>query len=260
MGRMAANKPEPGFVLNLMKRRSETPLQTIERHVALHPELKGVRMTYAGRLDPMAEGVLVVLGGDKNNERDAYTGLDKDYEFEFMLGVETDTHDLLGKITGERGGAEKVGRVDVEKALSRYVGAFEQSYPAYSSKVVDGKQLFEHARAGRAVVLPKHEVTVAKLELVSSRAVPRDEFAAALRRDIDAVKGDFRQKETLALWEEWVEGAPATLTVYKARVSCGSGFYVRQLVSDVGRDLGTGAVTVSIKRTRVGGFTIEDSI
>lgn len=257
---MAAKKAEPGFVLNLMKRKSETPLQTIERYVAAHPELKGVRMTYAGRLDPMAEGVLVVLGGDKNLERDAYTGLDKDYEFEFVLGVETDTHDLLGKITGERGGAEKVGRADIEKALSHYIGAFEQSYPIYSSKVVDGKQLFEYARAGKAVVLPKHGVTVAKLELVSSREVSKADFAAALHRDIDAVKGDFRQKETLALWDEWLEAAPETLVVYKAGVSCGSGFYVRQLVSDVGRDLGTGAVTVSIKRTRVGDFKIEGSI
>ena len=255
-----AKAPVPGFVLNLLKRRSETPLQTVERYAAAHPELTGAKMTYAGRLDPMAEGVLVVLGGEKNKEREAYTGLDKDYEFEFVLGVETDTNDLLGRITDRKGGADVVSRGAVEAALKKYVGTFEQPYPAYSSKVVGGVPLFEYARLGKPVAEQKHVVTVTSLELLSERRVPRAEFFAMVRRDVGAVKGDFRQGPTVEIWNEYEKEAPESLVVYKARVSCGSGFYVRQLVSDVGRDLGTGAVTVTIKRTRVGEFKIEDSI
>ncbi|HEU0080880.1 MAG TPA: hypothetical protein VFQ72_02555 [Candidatus Paceibacterota bacterium] len=254
-------------VLNLYKRRSETPLQTLERYASAHPAFKKVKMTYAGRLDPMAEGVLVALTGDKNKERDAYTGLDKDYEFEFVLGVETDTHDILGKIVKKNG--EKTKNIqsqdrekEVAEALAKYVGTFMQKYPAYSSKVVDGKQLFDLARQGKidSIVLPEHQVTVAKLELLGKRAISAADFKTYLHQSIEALTGDFRQAEILALWDAYIASAeaPRDFVVYRARVTCGSGFYVRQLVSDIGRDLGTGAVTVSILRTRVGALKVND--
>jgi tRNA pseudouridine55 synthase len=178
-----------------------------------------------------------------------------------LLGVETDTHDVLGKIVSTKPvGPESANDDDIRKALARYVGSFKQAYPTYSSKVVDGKPLFDYARQGRNVVLPMHEVSVARSELVSSRSVLRDDFWKQIKKDIDSVKGDFRQKEILALWESYIEGAPQEIRIYTARVTCGSGFYVRQLVSDIGRDLGCGAVTTSILRTRVGEFRLEDSI
>lgn len=248
-------------VLNIYKRHGETPLQALERYVALRPEYKGVKMTYAGRLDPMAEGVLVLLTGEKNKEREVYTGLPKEYEFEFMLGVTTDTYDLLGKVTSTKE-VRGISEGDVVRELKKYEGTFEQSYPAYSSKVVDGKQLFEYARAGTIgkIVLPKHSVTVEKVSLESTRTLSREDFLKETVRAIESVTGDFRQKEIVTLWKKYAETAPETLTVYKARVSCGSGFYVRQLVSDVGNALGTGAVTCRILRTRVGEYRIEDSI
>lgn len=248
-------------VLNIYKRYGETPLQALERYVAIHPEYKGVKMTYAGRLDPMAEGVLVVLTGEKNKEREAYTGLPKEYEFEFICGVETDTHDLLGKIASTSKSTMPAAEA-VRAALEKYVGTFEQAYPAYSSKVVAGKQLFEYARGGtlHTITLPKHSVTVMSIELDSVRSVARDEFLQSTRSAIESVQGDFRQKEILALWEKYRETAPEKITIYKVRVSCGSGFYVRQLVSDMGRDLGMGAVTSHILRTRVGDFRLEDSV
>ncbi len=248
-------------VLNLYKRKSETPLQTIERYIAAHPEYTKVKMTYAGRLDPMAEGLLLVLSGEKNKERDTYTGMDKDYEFEFMLGVDTDTHDVLGKILSV---SEKDAKVaDVKRALSIYVGTFRQKYPAYSSKVVNGLPLFDYARRGKidSIVRPEHDVTVAKLELIGERVVSKDNLWKEIEEDVKAVKGDFRQKETLDDWGEYFNSVEKeSFTIYKAKVSCGSGFYVRQLVCDLGKDLGTGAVTKSILRTRVGEYKLEDSV
>lgn len=255
-------------VLNLYKRRSETPLQTIERYVARHTRYVNLKMTYAGRLDPMAEGLLLVLSGEKNKEREKYTGLDKDYEFEFILGVETDTYDVLGKIVAHQDvkkvdGTALLSEETVAKALSTYKGTFVQKYPAYSSKVIDGVPLFDLARKGKmaGVVLPEHEVTVQSIALTGSYVVHAVDFQKTITDAISAVTGDFRQADILALWNTYfAEQAPATITVYKARVSCGSGFYVRQLVSDIGRDLGVGAVTTAIVRTRVGEYTIKDSV
>ncbi len=251
-------KPVVSEVFNLFKKKSDTPLQTIERFITMNPKYNGVKMTYAGRLDPMAEGVLIVLAGEKNKERDAYTGLDKDYEFEFILGVETDTYDVLGKIVSHSTIPE-IALKDVQKAVKKYVGTFEQAYPAYSSKVVDGVPLFDIARQGKIgeVTLPTHTVTASKIEITGTRTISRDAFKAEIIKSIGFVKGDFRQEETIALWKEYLEGpAPETLTIYTGKLSCGSGFYVRQLVSDLGRDLGTKAVTTAILRTRVGEFKL----
>lgn len=252
-------KPVVSEVFNLFKKKSDTPLQTIERFITMNPKYKGVKMTYAGRLDPMAEGVLIVLAGEKNKERDAYTGLDKDYGFEFMLGVETDTYDVLGKIVSHAP-VKDVSLKEVQKVAKKYVGTFEQAYPAYSSKVIDGTPLFDLARQGKmdGVVLPTHNVTISKLEITGIRTVSKEDFKKEIIKSIGFVKGDFRQEETISLWKEYFEtSAPDTITLYKGELSCGSGFYVRQLVSDLGKDLGTKAVTTGILRTRVGDFKLE---
>lgn len=251
-------------VLNLYKKKSETPLQTIERFVSAHPEFKKAKMTYAGRLDPMAEGLLLVLSGEKNKERESYTGLGKDYEFEFILGVDTDTHDVLGLCDrAQAGNRTEASEEDIRAALKKYTGAFKQRYPAYSSKVVNGIPLFDYARRGKieSIVRPEHEVTVAKLEFVGSRAVSKEALWKDIETSVKAVHGDFRQKDILKGWQEFFDGTDKSeFTIYKAKVSCGSGFYVRQLVSDLGKDLGTGAVTISILRTRVGEYKLAESI
>ncbi len=246
-------------VIILYKNKSDTPLQTIERFVTMHPEYKDSPLTYAGRLDPMAEGVLVVLSGEKNKEREAYTGLDKDYTFEFILGVSTDSHDMLGKITDTAVDlGQKVTLDQIREKALVYTGTFEQEYPPYSSKVVNGRSLFEYARTGTlgTITLPKHTVTVNKLVITGSRTLSREAFEKENRRAISFVKGDFRQEEILALWDTYFKTqSPETITIYRGEVSCGSGFYVRKLVSDIGRDLGCGAVTTTIIRTRVGEYT-----
>jgi tRNA pseudouridine55 synthase len=262
------SKEKPaGFdgVLNIYKKKAKTPLQAMERFVMQHPEYKGTTLTYAGRLDPMAEGVLVILCGEKNKERGAYTSLDKDYEFEFILGVETDTFDILGKIVRATGKGEgkSVSEKDVAAALKKYVGRFEQKYPPFSSKTVDGVPLHELARSGTLVEsnLPTHQVEAKSIELLGSSAMSKEELRKHIFESIKWLEGDFRQEEILAKWAEYLDSpeSPSGFIAFKARISCGSGFYVRQLVADIGRDLGVGAVTISILRTRVGPYTLAES-
>ena len=83
----------------LQKKKGETPLECLERYRALHPELAKEKMTYAGRLDPMAEGELLILIGGECKEKEKYLGLDKEYEVDVLFGFKTDTGDVLGKVT-----------------------------------------------------------------------------------------------------------------------------------------------------------------
>lgn len=89
-------------VLTLYKPVGATPLDVLYELQERNPGYKDVRLAYAGRLDPMAEGLLLVLVGDECKRRDHYQKLDKIYEFEVLFGVSTDTYDILGKITSTK--------------------------------------------------------------------------------------------------------------------------------------------------------------
>src|SRR3712207_2873397 len=83
-------------ILNIYKPVGFTPLEMITALLKEFPEYKDKKIGYAGRLDPLAHGVLLLMIGDATKQRKDYLGLDKMYEFEVLFGVETDTYDLLG--------------------------------------------------------------------------------------------------------------------------------------------------------------------
>ena len=134
-------------------------------------------MTYAGRLDPMASGLLLVLAGEETKNKEKYLALDKEYEFEVLFGFATDTYDILGKISSSarQGLAEELTQAKLEKEIKQnlkyFTGKFIQKYPIYSSKTVKGKQLFEYARGGADVELPGREVFVKKLQFLKLRKI-----------------------------------------------------------------------------------------
>src|SRR3982750_279229 len=85
-------------IIKLYKRLGETPLECIERFRLEKPEYATTNMTYLGRLDPMAEGLLLVLAGNTRDKK-KYLEWDKTYEFEVLWGFASDTYDILGLVT-----------------------------------------------------------------------------------------------------------------------------------------------------------------
>ena len=83
-------------LLLLNKDVSETPLECLERFRGENPEYANIKMTYAGRLDPMASGLLVVLAGGMVQKKEEFLKLPKTYEATVVLGIESDTFDCLG--------------------------------------------------------------------------------------------------------------------------------------------------------------------
>src|SRR5688572_29193656 len=86
-------------IIAVNKPISYTPNQIITLVRQKYPHFGSEKIGFAGRLDPMAEGVLLLLVGDANFEREAYLNLDKTYQFTALLGLETDSYDLLGLLT-----------------------------------------------------------------------------------------------------------------------------------------------------------------
>jgi len=85
--------------ITLEKAVGETPLGCLERWRAAHPEYSRTRLTYAGRLDPMASGTLLILIGDECTRQTEYHALDKHYEFSVLFGLTSDSLDILGRLS-----------------------------------------------------------------------------------------------------------------------------------------------------------------
>lgn len=235
------------MILSVWKNIYETPLACINRMKLLHPDLLDP-VTYAGRLDPMAEGVLLLLSGDDVHKKDDYLHLDKEYEIDVVLGLVTDTGDLLGLPT--------TGTVPDEKNISEtilsFIGTHEQSYPIFSSRTVAGKQLHEYGREGTHVELPSHLVTIQNIEIISHDQIAFADLADQAIRATENIIGDFRQSLIAGAWKNIQQ--EVLLPRYMLRVTCSSGTYMRQLAIDIGKRLNAVACTSRIVRTRVGKY------
>lgn len=246
-------------VIKVYKKTGETPLDCIHNLKKERPELGLLPMTYAGRLDPLAEGVLLILVGDECNRKDEYLNLPKEYEMEVLFGFATDTYDVLGRITSSEVSQFEKLSDSLVKILPEFIGKIKQSYPPYSSRPVNGKPLFVWAREGKLdeVEIPTHNVLIENIEMIESKEISDKSLLEEIKEKISKVKGDFRQEEILKIWEEKLKGKEEEkYPVVKLRISCGSGAYMRSIANDIGKRLGTGALAFKIVRTKVGEFKL----
>jgi tRNA pseudouridine55 synthase len=250
--------------LNLYKPIVKTPLQVIHKLKVEKPELADKKMAYAGRLDPMAHGVLVVLVGEECKERDRYQDMSKVYEFEVAFGLSTDTYDKLGVIK-KYDFAKKIGldKENLSDLLDSFTGSYKLYYPPYSSKPVDGKPLFQWAREGKTdqIELPKKQYIVRDLRHLSTNEISVEKFIEQTVEQIEKVEGDFRQEEIVAKWQDLLSCSGREVVITNARfiAEVGSGTYIRVIAHEMGKRLGVPALASEILRIKVGGYNLEDS-
>jgi tRNA pseudouridine55 synthase len=190
--------------------------------VARIRRLAGTRKVgHAGTLDPMATGVLVV-GIEKATRLLGYLTLtEKEYAATIRLGQSTNTDDAEGEITATATAAG-VSAETLAKEVARLTGEILQVPPAVSAVKVGGQRAYKLTRAGAAPELAPRPVTVHEFTVTATRA-------AGDRLDVDAI------------------------------VRCSSGTYIRALARDLGAALGTGGHLTRLRRTRVGGYGIEQA-
>ena len=210
-------------------------------------------LTYAGRLDPLAEGVCLLLSGSDRHRKEQFLGLDKEYTVDVLFGVGTDTHDPLGIIT--QYSPRQVAEKDIRDALPSFSPSYNQIPPAYSSQPIDGEAAFVHARRGGVPNLQARSISIAA-NIISHTSLPATMILADATKRINLVHGDFRQKEITASWESTLIDPIAPLTACRLQVTCTSGGYMRSLARDLGERLNTSAIAYRIVRTRVGHFQL----
>lgn len=242
-------------ILTIYKPLGLTPLQLLDRLRVDRPEFKYEKLSYAGRLDPMAEGVMLILVGEANQEREKYLSLDKIYEFEFILGISTHSYDLLG-IVDQISSSLDLNDEGLNNVLNQFTGTQTLPYPVYSSRTVQGKPLWWWDRQDKLseIELPINEFEVYALDLLQISTITSRVLLTDVEVKISLVKGDFRQTEIGKRWKEVLYNNSSEFPLIKCRIHCSSGTYVRSIVNQIGQQLCTGAVTLSILRTKVGKF------
>ena len=182
-------------------------------------KLQTKKVGHTGTLDPLATGLLVLCIGKTLKLSELLVSTKKEYIATMTFGIETDTLDITGNIVKRDFNHKKITTKDIETVLKKYTGKIIQEVPKYSSVKVNGKKLYEYARKGEEVALPKREVEIFNIEPLS-----------------------------------YINNNTFT---FKCTVSKGT--YIRSLIRDIGVSLGTYATMSDLRRTKQGIFNIEDA-
>ena len=236
-------------ILNIYKPIGISPLDVIKLLQEKNPKYKDVPMTYAGRLDPVAEGVLLLLAGEDVHKKEEYMKLEKQYEAEILFGFETDTYDILGiNQTTQSTGL-------FEEKIKNLKGEITLPLPPYSSYKINGKPLFMWAREGKLgdIEIPMRTTQIHSTQVLDSYEISSTELLKRITEKVNLVKGDFRQEEILNKWQEVLKDEQK-YSVAKTKFNVSSGTYIRSIAHSLG------GVLLGLTRTKVGEFDIEDSI
>ncbi|MBI2357084.1 hypothetical protein HYV12_03490 [Candidatus Dojkabacteria bacterium] len=242
-------------VISLYKPIGVSPVELINQFKAENPEYKDEVVSYAGRLDPLAHGVMVLLIGEANKQRREYEKSDKTYEFKAILGFKTDSYDICGIVQ-----AEPTVKIFTEESLRPTIESFkgkqEQYFPPFSSFRIKGKPLFKWARDGKLdeIEIPKKNIEVYNIELLKIETIKGKELLNKIVSRINLLKGDFRQDTIIEKWNA-VMDANREYQILSMKADVSSGTYIRGIVDELGKRLGYMATTFEIQRTRSGKYT-----
>ena len=134
------------------------------RRVLSKQEGKKVKVGHTGTLDPFATGLMIIVTGRMCRRAMEFTKLDKWYEAEIILGIESTTGDPEGELS--RISDRKPDKGEIKQVLQKFTGKIEQTPPAFSAVKVNGRRAYQLARAGKEVDIPKRTITIYALELI----------------------------------------------------------------------------------------------
>lgn len=178
------------------------------------------RIGHAGTLDPFATGLLLVaVSREATRELQKFVGLDKRYEATFVLGATSTTDDVKGELS-EPVSTTHLTKEQIAEALKTFIGQIDQVPPTYAAIKVQGKKLYELARAGTPTLVEPRRITVYSMELLDE---PEDKVRI------------------------------------RVKIHCSSGTYIRSIARDLGTLLGVGAYVETLRRTSIGPFAIEEA-
>lgn len=209
-------------VLPLYKERGMTSFDCIRR---LRQLLHTKKIGHSGTLDPNVSGVLPICIGSATKLVPYLMESGKVYAGELLIGESTTTEDLDGEVVENKDVVTALSDDQIEAAMAKLTGEIVQVPPMYSAVKVNGKRLYEYARAGEIVERPHRVVTIKQFKMIANH--------------YDA---DKRQQ------------------IVRFEVHCSKGTYVRTLAVDLAKKLGFPGTMSSLTRLKSGGFELDQTL
>ena len=220
------------------------------------------KASHTGTLDPLAEGVIIILLGEERFKKYELAGWKKTYEFEIAFGLGTDSYDAMGMI--RQNGSENMGleKNELGRTVAGFIGEYVQKVPLFSATRYQGKRLFVHARSGMEIPdLPEKKGTIYKIELLDLMDANLKDVVLEIIENLNKIVGDFRQDPIIEEWKNFLKKPGITDTkiqIAKVKVVISRGMYVRSLSQDIAKAAGVPGFVTSLTRTGNGMYTKKD--
>ena len=246
----------------------ETPLQALEGYRSRAGISTKVPLAYAGRLDPLASGKLLVLIGDECKRQTEYHTLDKRYQIEVVFGIGSDTGDVMGLLQHPDPPPTKtLDSTDLRTTLKSLRDTIELPYPIFSAKTVHGKPLHTWAMEDRLheITIPTKRSTIYSIQLnhltnipaktLYDRALDNINSIPPVTESRKALGNDFRRSDIRTCWQTWLKKNHDN-SFQIANITCivSSGTYMRTLAGIIAQKHSTCGLALSIHRTHIGRY------
>ena len=247
-------------IIPVYKEEGETPFQLVNRFRQKNNIPDNIKVAYAGRLDPLAKGVVLLVTGERLVNFDKQLTLAKEYTADIIFDFSTDTYDVMGLPKKEN--TTFADTTKIKNYLESTVGDYTFSLPPFSSYKIKGKPLFMWAREERLseVEIPIKTVEVNSVSILGFYNINEGNLYKLITDKINKVVGDFRQEEILKEWKDILTSREKEHLVVSLKISCQSGFYVRSMANNMGGELNSKATLLNLERNRVGDYKIEDCL
>ena len=230
------------MIIHIKKLLGETPNDLIKRFREENKKYINEKISFAGRLDPMASGAMILLTGEDCKRQPEFTSLSKKYNFKLIRGVITDTNDILGipQLFPENNKINNINKIETTFKLEPQ--KFIQKFPVYSSRVVKGHPLWWWAKNERLdeIKIPSKECEIYtvhknhKLTKIVHSEVLIDTILSRIDTlPVDRRKG-FRVNEIISSWKELLENKNILFEITEYEISVSSGTYIRGICNSMG--------------------------
>jgi len=238
-------------ILLIDKPKGITSFDVIRR---LRKQMDIRKMGHAGTLDPLATG-LMIIGVEKGTKKlNDFIKLDKVYEVEVLLGVQTDSGDLEGKILKTKE-VKEIDETKVKKVVEGLVGKITLPVPIFSAIKRDGEALYKKARRGEKVDPPKKDMEIYSAEILGCN--PKSTLSSRPERS-----GVERSLDTTNFAKDTFSSVQNNNKSYYSinlRLKVSSGTYIRSIAEEIGRQLDLPATVKELRRTQIGDFKVEQA-
>jgi tRNA pseudouridine(55) synthase len=224
-------------------------------------KMLGEKATHTGTLDPMAEGVLVILTGEDRYAKGLLSDWQKTYTFSILWGLATDSGDQLGMLTTVSTLQPEVEKL--ETVFADFPTHYTQLVPTFSARRFAGKSSFDFGKEKKVMSDKYRNISLTTLTLTECATISLNEVIEQQATAVQCVSGNFRQREIATDWQQLpkrISAAEQEFLITTATVTTSPGTYIRQLVQDLAKIVAVPALTWSITRTENGPFGMADCI